>query len=96
MLSDGLVCVTVRCQPLVRTLCTVLQLVGEVGIGVCALSVWLMVVVCGCAYTSVTSSVSVPSPVSGLFSSLCVGSSPVRGLAVRGNREHLVLFRFSH
>ena len=74
--SDGLVAVAVRTRPLVRTLCAVLQPIGEVGIAVCAVNVRLVVVVGGGAYISVTSSVPVTSPVSGLFSSLCAGSSP--------------------
>ena len=70
MSSDCLVSVAVGSRPFVRALCPVLQPVGEVGIGVCALSVRLAVIVGGGAYTSVISSVS------GMLSSMCVGSSP--------------------
>ena len=68
--SDDLVGEDVRFRSFVRVLCAVLQPIGEVGIGVCALSVRLAVVVGGDAYTSVT------SPVSGMFSSMCGCSSP--------------------
>ena len=76
VVSDGLVGAVVGSWPLVRTLSAVLQSIGEVGFGVCVVSVRLAVAVGDGAHISVTSTVSVTSPVVGFFSSSRVGSSP--------------------
>ena len=47
MVSDGLVGEAVRSRPLVRVLISVLQLIGEDGIGVSAVSIRMVVVVGG-------------------------------------------------
>ena len=73
MTSYGFVGVAVASRPLEQ--CTVLQPIGEVGVGICVVSVWLTVAVGGGVYISVTSSVFVTSAVTGLSSSSCVGSS---------------------
>ena len=67
MVSDRLVGVAVGSRPLVRVLISVQQPIGEVGIGVSAVSVRPVVAVGGGTWISVTSSASVFSSAAILF-----------------------------
>ena len=93
MVSDGLVGVAVGSHPLVRVLISVLQPIGEDGIGVSAVSVRPVVAVGGGAWICVASSASVFSSAAILFPSpLVVWLSVVMVMTVLSSVSRLGIF----